>query len=92
MDKNFLDLYKEVMNKTEEYESDDIEVVFEFHPRKQFINDLVKIKVINWENDKRAVTELDMESFEQCVYLKEPKIEDRMLNHILEGLLLEVTK
>lgn len=94
MDKNFLELYTAIMKKVEEYESksDDIKVAIELYPKKQYINDLVEIKVINWKNNKTAAYALDMETFERIVSLNGEKIEGRMLNHVLENLLGEVTK
>lgn len=94
MDKNFLELYKEIMKKVEEYESksDDIKVAIELYPKKQYINDIVEIRLINWKNNRRAVYTFDMETFERFVSLNGEKIEGRLLNHVLERLLTEVTK
>lgn len=94
MDKNFLELYKGIMKKVEEYESksDDIKVIIELYPKKQYVNDIVEIRLINWKNNKNAAYALDIETFERFVSLNGEKIEGRILNHTLENLLTEVTK
>lgn len=94
MDKNFLELYKGIMKKVEEYESksDDIKVVIDLYPKKQFINNIVEVRVINWKNNKNAAYAFDMETFERFVSFNGEKIEGQMLNHVLENLLKEVTK
>lgn len=94
MDKNFLELYMEIMKKVEEYESksDDIKVVIELYPKRQVINNIVEVRLINWKNNKSASYLFDMETFERLVSLNGEKIEGRMLNHALENLLTEVTK